>query len=100
LSYWAYDLSSVFFDTFDLNFNQFFETFMMFVLILMMIVSILDLFDMIYSMSDLNFDQFDLNHGLIIYSYSGQFTSSAASSSASWTRNFLSVGYSSGGSSR
>jgi hypothetical protein len=90
----------VFFDTFDLNFNQFVENIMMFFSILMMFVLILDLFDMIYSMSYLNFDQFDLNQGLIIYSYSGQFMSSAASSSASWTRNFLSVGYSSGGISR
>ena len=56
----------MFFDTFDLNFNQFVENIMMLFSILMMFVLILDLFDMIHSMSYLNFDQFDLNQGLII----------------------------------
>ena len=39
--------------------------------------------------SDLNFDQFDLNFGLIIYSYSGQFASTATTASSPSPRNVL-----------
>ena len=44
---------------------------------------------MIYYQSDLNFDQFDLNFGQIIYSYSGQFASTATTASSSSPHNFL-----------
>ena len=59
------------------------------VLILDMFVSISDMFLLIFYKSDLNFDQFDLNFGLIIYSYSGQFASTATTASAPSSRNVL-----------
>ena len=54
-----------------------------------MCVSSFDMFLLIYYQSDLNFDQFDLNFGQIIYSYSGQFASTATTASSSSPRNFL-----------
>ena len=54
-----------------------------------MFVLSFDMFLLIYYQSDLNFDQFDLNFGQIIYSYSGQFASTATTASSSSPRNFL-----------
>ena len=59
------------------------------VLILDMFVSSFDMFLLIFYKSDLNFDQFDLNFGLAIYSYSGQFASTATTASAPSPRNVL-----------
>ena len=59
------------------------------VLILDMFVSSFDMFLLIFYKSDLNFDQFDLNFGLIIYSYSGQFASTATTASSPSPRNVL-----------
>ena len=54
-----------------------------------MFVLSFDMFLLIYYQSDLNFDQFDLNFGQIIYSYSGQFASTATTASSPSPRNFL-----------
>ena len=59
------------------------------VLILDMFVLSFDMFLLIFYKSDLNFDQFDLNFGLIIYSYSGQFASTATTASSPSPRNVL-----------
>ena len=48
-----------------------------------------DLFVFIFYQSGLNPGQFDLNLVLIIFFYSGQFTSSATGASSSTSRNFL-----------
>ena len=48
-----------------------------------------DMFLLSYYQSDLNFDQFDLNFGQIIYSYSGQFASTATTASSPTPRNLL-----------
>ena len=66
----------------DLIFN-------MSILNLDMFVVSFDMFLLIYYQSDLNFDQFDLNFGQVIYSYSGQFASTATTASSSSSRNFL-----------
>ena len=47
------------------------------------------MFLLISYQSNLNFDQFDLNFGQIIYSYSGQFASTATTTSLSSSRDFL-----------
>ena len=83
-----YDLN-IYSDLLDLIFN-------MSILNLDMFVLSFDMFLLIYYQSDLNFDQFDLNFGQIIYSYSGQFASTATTASSSSPRNF-SAGFSSGG---
>ena len=54
-----------------------------------MFVLSFDKFLMISYQSDLNFDQFDLNFGQVIYSYSGQFASTATSASSPSPHNFL-----------
>ena len=54
-----------------------------------MFVLIFDMFLLIYYQSDLNFDQFELNFGQTIYSYPGQFASTATTASSSFPRNFL-----------
>ena len=46
------------------------------------------MFLLIYNQSDLNFEQFDLNFDQIIYSYSGEFVSTATTVSSSFSRNF------------
>ena len=66
----------------DLIFNMVVLTFDMFVVNF-------DVFLLIFYQSDVNFDQFDLNSGLIIYSYSGQFASTASRASSSTSRSFL-----------
>ena len=63
--------------------------FNMFVLIFDMFVVSFDMFLLISYQSDLNSNQFDLNLGLIIYSYSGQFASTATKASSSTSRNLL-----------
>ena len=76
-----YDLN-IYSDLLDLIFN-------MSILNLDMFVLSFDMFLLIYYQSDLNFDQFDLNFGQIIYSYSGQFASTATTASSSSPHNFL-----------
>ena len=76
-----YDLN-IYSDLLDLIFN-------MSILNLDMFVLSFDMFLLIYYQSDLNFDQFDLNFGQIIYSYSGQFASTATTASSPTPRNFL-----------
>ena len=66
----------------DLIFN-------MFVLIFDIFVVSFDMFLLISYQFDLNFNQFDLNFGLTIYSYSGQFASTATRASSPTSRNFL-----------
>ena len=76
-----YDLN-IYADLLELIFN-------MSILNLEMFVVCFDMFSLISYQSDLNFDQFDLNFGQIIYSYSGQFASTATTASSSSSRNFL-----------
>ena len=68
----------------------------MFVLIFDIFVVSFDMFLLITYQPDLSIDQFGVNFGLIIYSYSGQFASTATRASSSTSQKF-SVGYSSGG---
>ena len=60
----------------------------MFVMIFDMFVVSFDLLLLIFYQSALNSNQFDLNLGLIIYSYSGQFASTATRASSPTSRSF------------
>ena len=61
----------------------------MFAMIFDTFVVSFDMFLFISYQSDANFNQFDLNFGLIIYSYSGQFASTATKASSSTSNSFL-----------
>ena len=54
-----------------------------------MFVVSFDMSLLIFCQSELNSNQFDLNFGLIIYSYSGQFASTATKASSSTSNSFL-----------
>ena len=77
----VYDLN-IYFYLLDLIFN-------MFVLIFDMIVVRFDMLLLISYQSGLNSNQFDLKLGLIIFSYSGQFVSTATRASSSTSQNFF-----------